>query len=310
MNQFTTGSVDASAKLKQDRELSDRAFTGLSANQRAQLDNEAARLGISSQQLYYDTGLRGGGGAVLPQQGAPQQATPSLATPVTPAAVQPVAPAAVRSVAPAAVRSVDTSGKPIAKPLIDTVSPRERQVLMVAQPKEIVAAQSSLQNMERLMNVADELKDHPGLKDIVGRVNQYQALDLTDNAVNARALQSTLVKQSAVNALQAMRDASKTGGAVGAVSEKEWPILEQQLAALNGAQTKEAYRTALTNLVNQLSSSSKRIKNAYEITYGKLEYEATPYQKQSGADDQAALQWANANPNDPRAAAIKKRLGK
>ena len=167
-----------------------------------------------------------------------------------------------------------------AQPLINTVTPKERQVLMVAQPQQNVAAQSALQNMERLTNVANELKNHPGLPDIVGRANQYSLFDMRDNAVNARALQSTLVKQSAVNALQAMRDASKTGGAVGGVTEKEWPILEQQLAALDGAQTPAAYRAALTNLNNQLSSSSTRVKNAYEQTYGKLKYEATPYQQQ------------------------------
>jgi hypothetical protein len=93
-------------------------------------------------------------------------------------------------------------------------------------------------------------------------------------------LQSTLVKQSAVNALQAMRDASKTGGAVGGVTEKEWPILEQQLAALDGAQTPTAYKVALANLVNQLSSSLDRIKKSYGQTYGELKYGATPYQKQ------------------------------
>jgi hypothetical protein len=51
---------------KQARELSDRAFTQLSANQRAGLQNDAARLGISAQQLYFDTGQSAGGGARLP----------------------------------------------------------------------------------------------------------------------------------------------------------------------------------------------------------------------------------------------------
>lgn len=79
MNQFTTPTVDAGARLKQDRELSDRAFNGLSANQRAQLQNDAARLGISAQQLYYDTGLKGGGGAALPPPGAVPQQAPQVA---------------------------------------------------------------------------------------------------------------------------------------------------------------------------------------------------------------------------------------
>jgi len=100
MNQFTTGTFDAGARLKQDRELSDRAFYNLTANQRANLENDAARLGISASQLFYDTGLKGGGGAVLPPQSAvPQQAMPTqgVAAPrpmVPTAAPQPVVPAA------------------------------------------------------------------------------------------------------------------------------------------------------------------------------------------------------------------------
>jgi hypothetical protein len=212
--------------------------------------------------------------------------------PVAPVAVPPaprIGMAPPRSVQPGApsatAGAVSPSGQPVteAKPLIDAVTPKERQVLMVAQPQQNVAAQSALQNMERLINVATELKDHPGLNSIVGKGNQYSIFDMTDNATNARALQSTLVKQSAVNALQAMRDASKTGGAVGAVSEKEWPILEQQLAALDGAQTTTAYKAALTNLNNQLTTSSKRVRSAYEQTYGQLKYESTPYQQQTPA---------------------------
>jgi len=80
VNQFTTGTVDAGAKLKQNREISDRAFNGLSANQRAQLQNDAARLGISAQQLFYDTGLKGGGGAALPPPGAVPQQAPQVAS--------------------------------------------------------------------------------------------------------------------------------------------------------------------------------------------------------------------------------------
>jgi hypothetical protein len=307
-NQFTTGTVDAQAKLAQDRAISDRNFNQLSANQQAQLKNDAARLGISAEQLFFDTGVRAGGAAMPPATGpsylpVPTAAGAAPAAPGMPQTAQPVgqpvpAPGAAPvqaapriGMAPAraaqptvafAPNAVGPSGKPVteAKPLIDTVTPKERQALMVAQPQQNVAAQSALQNMERLINVATELKDHPGLNSIVGKANQYSVFDMTDNATNARALQSSLVKQSAVNALQAMRDASKTGGAVGAVSEKEWPILEQQLAALDGAQTTTAYKAALTNLTNQLTTSSKRVRNAYEQTYGQLKYESTPYKQQ------------------------------
>jgi hypothetical protein len=79
MNQFTTGSVDAQAKLAQDRAISDRNFNQLSANQQAQLKNEGARLGISAEQLFFDTGVRAGGAAMPPATGPSYLPVPTAA---------------------------------------------------------------------------------------------------------------------------------------------------------------------------------------------------------------------------------------
>jgi len=193
-----------------------------------------------------------------------QMPTARVAPPVAPTAAAPIAPTAA------------TANKPI----IDQVTPKERQSLLVAQPKSQAAATTSLQNIDRLVNVAKELSDHPGLERITGKVGQFSSLDFHPEATAARGLQSTLVKQAAVNALQAMREASTTGGAVGSVTEGEWPILEQQLAALNGAQSAKDYKVALTNLQNQLTATSAKIKSAYEMTYGPLKYTAPEYQRQ------------------------------
>ncbi len=126
--------------------------------------------------------------------------------------------------------------------------------------------------------MANELERHPGLKDITGKIDQYSALDVMPQTRAARALQGSLVKQAAVNTLQSMRDASKTGGAVGAVTEKEWPILEQQLAALDGAQSPKDYKVALQNLQSQMKGAMGRIKAAYSETYGsELQYDSPKY---------------------------------
>ncbi|NBW20197.1 MAG: hypothetical protein EBR82_70735, partial [Caulobacteraceae bacterium] len=58
-------SPDTAARLKQDKELSDRAFGQLSASQKATLANDAARLNISAQQLFFDTGIKAGGGTFV-----------------------------------------------------------------------------------------------------------------------------------------------------------------------------------------------------------------------------------------------------
>jgi hypothetical protein len=80
-------------RLKQERELSDRAFNGLSANQKATLANEGARLGISGAELYFNTGMKVGG---VPNVGAPAAPNVSVAPNVSaaPVASNPVTPTA------------------------------------------------------------------------------------------------------------------------------------------------------------------------------------------------------------------------
>jgi hypothetical protein len=87
-NQFTTGTVDAQAKLAQDRAISDRNFNQLSANQQAQLKNEAARLNISAEQLFFDTNVRAGGAAMPPATGPSYLPVPTV--PGMPQTSQPV----------------------------------------------------------------------------------------------------------------------------------------------------------------------------------------------------------------------------
>ena len=72
-------------RLKQERELSDRAFNGLSANQKATLANEGARLGISAADLYFNTGIKAGG---VPSVGQPMAAP---AQPMAQPTAQPMA---------------------------------------------------------------------------------------------------------------------------------------------------------------------------------------------------------------------------
>ena len=80
-----TVGIDTEARLKQDRELSDRAFNGLSANQKASLGNEAKRIGISAQQLFFDTGMQAGGGTAPAPMVAPN--APTMRPPVAGAPV-------------------------------------------------------------------------------------------------------------------------------------------------------------------------------------------------------------------------------
>jgi len=169
------------------------------------------------------------------------------------------------------------------RPVVSMVSPKERQTLLVEEPKAKSVVEAGLQVTERIKNIANELKDHKGLSSIVGRINQYEQLDWRDDTVNARALQRALVNQIGIQALNDMRQMSKSGGAVGQVTEKEWPILQQSIAALMEAQTPGAYRDALRNVIKQVDESQSRIRAIYENTYGgKLDYKPAPHISQDG----------------------------
>ena len=104
-------SPDTAARLKQDKELSDRAFGQLSASQKATLANDAARLNISAQQLFFDTGIKAGGGTfvnpiaqppaptVPPAQPTPNAPRPAPAGALTPTSA-PVAPSVAQGYTP------------------------------------------------------------------------------------------------------------------------------------------------------------------------------------------------------------------
>ena len=302
-NQWTSMSVADKAKILFDQ----YKFNNLSAEQIQQARQKDAQLDQEMVKIGFDTGMKVQGGlgvsgnAPMPNLVGALTNPASAVAPVTAPAPQPVVtpvkkpyvsldkvnqipPAAPPAPSDQAVNQppAGLSGKARQQWIIEN---SKKQMDIAAEsaknkPQEKLSAETALTNLTRMKNVAEELSGHKGLDSIVGRFNQYSFADMSDNAINARALQGTLVKQSATAALQAMRDASKTGGAVGSVSEKEWPILEQQIAALDSAQTPKAYRIALKNLQTQLDASITNITQAYESRHGKLDFVQPKYYKQ------------------------------
>jgi hypothetical protein len=283
-------------------------FGNLSAEQLLQAGQKNAQLGQELVKLQFETGKGGPGPVPIPANApmptavsapvaAPTQPVAgTIAPPVAPvvqprAKGKPYTPLNAPTVAPAVAPAAANMQPTVADQPPAGLSPKAQQQWIVEnsknqiqatkdKPQAELSATTALTNLSRMKNVAQELSQHKGLDKIVGKWNQYSIFDTSDNAVNARALQGTLVKQSATASLQAMRDASKTGGAVGSVSEKEWPILEQQIAALDSAQTPKAYKVALQNLQSQVDSSMTNIRKAYEIQHGKLEFTPPKYYKQ------------------------------
>lgn len=132
-------------------------------------------------------------------------------------------------------------------------------------------AEASLQNMEanldRLAASANEVLNHPGLGGITGIRGKIPNIPGTD-AANAAAKLETLKSQIGFGVLQDMRNSSKTGGALGAVSDAEGKRLESNLAALDTAQSTEEFKKSLQQIIDYAQGAKDRARAAYESQYG------------------------------------------
>jgi len=208
------------------------------------------------------------GGVPLPPSSIPGDVVPAAAP--APAATAPSPQAAPTVPAPtAAAAPDDTAG----------MTPKARDELrakrIAAKPQETQSAITLTQTLDNVINMGVKLYNHKGLGAVTGRILGKEggyAREATQaasqDAADAQALIDTLKSQIGVQTLQAMRAASKSGGAVGQVSEKEWPILQNQLGALQQTQGTPAFKENLRAVLETLQRMRENEVLAYKRVYG------------------------------------------
>lgn len=127
--------------------------------------------------------------------------------------------------------------------------------------------ESSTSGLNRMATSANELLNHPGLPSITGMRGAIPNIPGTQ-AADAQAKLENLKSQVGFSVLQAMRDASKTGGALGNVSDAEGKRLEANLAALQNAQSLEQFKTELGKILTFTSEAKDRLRSAYNLKHG------------------------------------------
>ena len=183
-----------------------------------------------------------------------------------------VGPAPVQQGAP--IPRAQPAGRPI--PTSQGMTPEQQAELAAKRtterPDQTRAATTSIGEIDRSIAELDRLLTQPGLGRITGPIAGRVPIvgGLTDEGANAQANLDTLLAQIKTRALASMREASKTGGAVGNVTEKEWPILEAQLGAVAQSQTTEQFKENLKTVRESLARMKTVITQAYEMTYGRL----------------------------------------
>ncbi len=126
--------------------------------------------------------------------------------------------------------------------------------------------QNSNAGMDRLAASANQILQHPGLNGITGIRGRIPDIPGT-SAADARALLGKLKSEVGFGVLQEMRNNSKTGGALGSVSDAEGKRLENNLAALDTTQSTEQLKKEIQAIIDYANGAKDRLREAYNMKH-------------------------------------------
>ena len=134
------------------------------------------------------------------------------------------------------------------------------------------AMEQAVARYDETIAVAKRLLRNPGLDGILGNIQgnvPETALSLlSQDAANALSDYNTLLTTAGFQELQAMRDASPTGGALGQVAVEENKMLQKSAFASSRTQSEAKFKQAVRDYISRLERSRNRVLGAYERQFG------------------------------------------
>lgn len=191
----------------------------------------------------------------------------------------------IRGTEPEAVREREAA---------DTASQEESKrvaKLRSTAPSAYKSVNYALTSFDRFIAQARQLRNHAGLRSATGFGGEELSGIAGTPAADAAALANTLKSQSFITALGAMREASKTGGAVGNVSDAEGGRFENAYVSLEQAQSYGQYVSELDRLIAIAEESKTLLGEAYTNEYQGID-NAPALEIRSAQDEEAILQKA------------------
>jgi hypothetical protein len=149
---------------------------------------------------------------------------------------------------------------------MEGLAPREIQKRESVLPQATSAVKGFEAKSDSFVKDLTALRDHPGLNQITGLV-AGRVPAVTGAGRAAQALYDKVIAKGGFQALQDLRDASKTGGALGNVSNQEGKQLASSFAAINRTQDANDMKAALDQAIADVQGSRTRIREAYDQTY-------------------------------------------
>lgn len=146
------------------------------------------------------------------------------------------------------------------------IDAKEKSKREAAYPKVSGAYRAATHEIDSLITDIESLRKHSGLSGITGLV-AGRTPNVTGPARQAQAILDRVLAKGQFRGLQAMREASPTGGALGNISDKEGAALRAAFGALNQTQDTKDFKTALENVLSDLKFSKGNIDQTYADTY-------------------------------------------
>lgn len=149
---------------------------------------------------------------------------------------------------------------------IEGLTPKEIQKREASYPQATTSVKALEKSTDSLIKDLKALRDHPGLDSITG-VAAGRLPGITSNGRAAQAIYDKIVAKGGFQVLQDMRETSKTGGALGNVSDKEGAQLKSAFAAIDRKQEAKDVRNAIDDAISNAEGSKARVRESYDMTY-------------------------------------------
>lgn len=150
---------------------------------------------------------------------------------------------------------------------MEGLAPKEIQKREAALPQSTSSVKSFEYKTDQFIKELIKLRDDPGLDQITGPV-YGRTPSVSREGSRAQAAYNKIFAKGGFQALQDLREASKTGGALGNVSNQEGERLERSIVGgLDRTQNKEDVQNGIDDLIADLKVSKERVRAAFDDTY-------------------------------------------
>lgn len=127
--------------------------------------------------------------------------------------------------------------------------------------------ESLMEANTRVANKARRIVDDPALGKVTGIMAYFPSI-YGGQAADVEAVIESLEVEQAFQTLQAMKEASPTGGAVGQVSDYEQKMLREALTSLRRSQSKGQFARHLEEIISRMEGMNARLQKAYDEDFG------------------------------------------